>query len=443
MSIRYDELIPRLKRLLPPRLLGQVARDVQFIERLRAIRASRFVWAVVLSRFGSGIPGFAEARHWYERLGGARLWPRPFQMRFKKPAVVGLFERAFEEAVRPWRTRSRGARHPLARWFPDVVAWDSTLVQVTDHLRPVYKGTRGAKASLKVALGISVFGRLPLLAQIIAGHRHDMLVFPPLEAFRKGTLWLFDKGFVAYDRLRDIDAAGQFFLCPMRLNGNAAVERVRLAPLHARRALKAASEEVWLRTLLPRAKKIGRNWDLDVVVWPKTMARSRQSVRVRLVIVPGPDGEQRPYLTNLPADRWSPAFLREAYRLRWQIELVFKELKQDLNLEAMPSRDRNAVLVFAWASLIALALSRAVATWLQPLATLIGLAAEVRPALVTRALRGAVRFLAEALLASARQVSVFLRLLAGDVLREAKAGEREREDSFARLHALIPARAAA
>jgi hypothetical protein len=37
-------------------LLGQVARDVQFIERLRAIRASRFVWAVVLSRFGSGIP---------------------------------------------------------------------------------------------------------------------------------------------------------------------------------------------------------------------------------------------------------------------------------------------------------------------------------------------------------------------------------------------------
>lgn len=443
MAIRYDELIPRLKRLLPARLLGRVARDVQFIERLRAIRASRFVWAVVLSRFGSGIPGFAEARHWYERLGGARLWPRPFQMRFKKPAVVGLFERAFEEAVRPWRMRSSRARHPLARWFPDVVAWDSTLVQVADDLRPVFKGARGAKASLKIALGISVFGRLPLVARLIAGHRHDMLVFPPLDAFRRGTLWLFDKGFVAYDRLRDIDTAGQFFLCPMRLNGNAAVERFRLAPLHARRALKAASKEVWLRTLLPRAKKIGRNWDLDVVVWPKTMARSRQAVRVRLVIVPGPDGEQRPYLTNLPADRWSPSVLREVYRLRWQIELVFKELKQDLNLRAVPSKDPCAVQVFAWASLIALALSRAVATWLQPLATLIGLAASVRPALVTRALRGAVRLLAEALLASARQVSAFLRLLADDVLQEARTDEREREDSFARLHALIPARAPA
>lgn len=443
MAIRYDELIPRLKRLLPPRLLGHIARDVQFIERLRAIRASRFVWAVVLSRFGSGIPGFAEARHWYERLGGARLWPRPFQMRFKKPAVVGLFERAFEEAVEPWRTCRRGPRHPLARWFPDVVAWDSTLVQVADALRPVFKGARGAKASLKVALGISVFGRLPLFAQMIAGHRHDMLVFPRLGAFRKGTLWLFDKGFVAYDRLRDIDAAGQYFLCPMRLNGNAAVERVRLAPAHARHRLKVARKEVWLRSLLSRTKKIGRNWDLDVVVWPKTMARSRQQVRARLVIVPGPDGEQRPYLTNLPADRWTPAFLREAYRLRWQVELVFKELKQDLNLRAVPSKDPCAVLVFAWASLIALALSRAVATWLQPLATLVGLATAVRPALITRALRGAIRFLAAALVTGTAQVGVFLRLLAEDVLREARTGEREREDSFARLTTLIPGRAAA
>lgn len=346
MAIRYDELIPRLKRLLPPRLLGHIARDVQFIERLRAIRASCFVWAVVLSRFGSGIPGFAEARHWYERLGGARLWPRPFQMRFKKAAVVDLFERAFEEAVEPWRTCRRGPRHPLARWFPDVVAWDSTLVQVADALRPVFKGARGAKASLKVALGISVFGRLPLFAQMIAGHRHDMLVFPCLEAFRKGTLWLFDKGFVAYDRLRDIDAAGQYFLCPMRLNGNAALAHARQAPAWVRARLKTG-QAMALRGALPALKRIGRNWDLDVVVWPTARASSHAPFRTRLVVVPGPNGEQRPYLTNLSADRWTPAFLREAYRLRWQVELVFKELKQDLNLRAVPSKDPCAVQVFA------------------------------------------------------------------------------------------------
>jgi hypothetical protein len=34
-----------------------------------------------------------------------------------------------------------------------------------------------------------------------------MTLFPPLDLFVKGTLLLFDKGFVAYDRLRQIQAA--------------------------------------------------------------------------------------------------------------------------------------------------------------------------------------------------------------------------------------------
>jgi hypothetical protein len=141
-------------------------------------------------------------------------------------------------------------------------------------------GARGAKASLKIALGISVFGRLPLVARLMAGHRHDMLVFPPLEAFRNGTLWLFDKGFVTYDRLRDIDAAGQFFLCPMRLNGNAGVVRVRSAPAPVRKMTKRG-EAVSLRGVLPSAKRISRSWDLDVVVWPKTTTRLRRPVHLR------------------------------------------------------------------------------------------------------------------------------------------------------------------
>jgi DDE family transposase len=34
--------------------------------------------------------------------------------------------------------------------------------------------------------------------------------------------------------------------------------------------------------------------------------------------------------------------LRETYRLRWQVELIFKELKQHLSLEVLPSKDQQA-----------------------------------------------------------------------------------------------------
>ena len=439
MSVRYDKLVPALKTLLPDDTLSFLGRAVAFIRRLREIEASVFVWSVVLSRFGSGRPAFEQARQWYERLGGASIWRRPFQMRFKTPRAVRLFEHAFQTAVTPWRDpKRRRARHPLQRCFPDVVAWDSTLMQVDDSLEKVFKGARAAKASLKACVAITVFALLPLIAEIVSGNRHDMLLFPPLHLFQRGTLLLFDKGFACYARLRTIADAGHHYLCPMRLNGNALVVKVRTAPAYARKALRRNPDGVFLRDLLPAKKRLGRVWDLDVLVRPQANATDKTWIRTRLVIVPGPKGKQHPYLTSLAPALWKPRALRELYRLRWQIELVFKELKQHLNLEILPSSDRHAVLVLAWASLLALALSRCVAAWLQPLALMTGLAARARPHLVTRALRSTVRLLGRVLAAPVRRALIYLRDLAQELLLEARTFETTREDSFRRLLPLLP-----
>ena len=440
MSVRYDKLIPALKRLLPEERIDFIGRSVAFIRRLRQISASEYVWAVVLSRFGSGRPGFEQARQWYARLTGTLLWPRPFQIRFKSAATVRLFERTFEEAVAKWRVR-RPARHPLARAFPDIIAWDSSVVQVADELRRIFKGTRSAVASLKVVLGVSIWGLLPVAARIVSGNRHDMILGPDPGLFRRGSLVLLDKGFVAYPRLRELHAGSIFFLCPMRLNGTAQIVGIHSAPAPVRRALRRNPKGIALRSVLDAKKRIRRVWDLRVLVRPKATGADATPFEVRLVIVPGPDGAQRPYLTNLPP-AWAPGAIRELYRLRWQIELVFKELKQHLNLESVPTKDPHAAQVFLWASLLALTLSRTVATWLTPLALLTGLAAKLRPAVLTRALRAHVRTLGRAIHESARTALLLLRLLAEELLDEARQPQPRREDSLRRLVPLLPRAAA-
>jgi hypothetical protein len=439
MSVRYDKLVPALKALLPDDRLNLLGRVVAFIRRLREIRASTFVWSVVLSRFGDGRPAFEQARQWYRRLGGLELWPRPFQMRFKSPATVRLFQRTFESAVGRWRTPTR-SRHPLARRFPDIAVIDSTLLQLADDLRGFFKGTRGAKSSLKALLTISAFGLLPLDAKVVAGNRHDMVLFPELDIFHAGTLLLFDKGFVAYERLAKIASSSLNFLCPMRLNGNATIISVRRAPMHVRVALRRSPEGVRLRDVLPADKRIGKAWDVDIrLTSGNSKGRSRINTECRLVIVPGPDYAQRPYLTNLAPSAWTPPALAELYRLRWQVELVFKELKQHLNLDCLVSKDQHAVQVFAWASLIALALSRAVTMWLSPLVKLVGLGDPLRPALVSRALRGNVRLLGRALVAPSRKALDYLELLADEISVEIRARDLDREDSFKRLIPLLSA----
>lgn len=437
MSIRYDKLTTSLKDRLPAERLEILGRATSFIRRLRQISASTFVWSVVLSRFGQGTPGFEHARQWFNRLTDSEVWPRPFQMRFKAEAAVKLLAASFEEAVKPWRGGGRGVRHRLARRFPDVVAWDSTPVHLADSLRSHFRGLRSAPSQMKVQLAISLFGLLPLAARLVSQHISDHRLGPPLELFRKRTLLLFDRGFSAYQHLRIISEAQLFYLCPLHSNSRAHVVGVHAAPMRVQAALRRQPEGVELSSLLTKHTRVRKVWDLDVMLTPTGHGHDPTPFRARLLIMPGPKGKQRRYVTNLGA-RWSPGALRELYRLRWQVELVFKELKQHLNLESVPTKDPNAAQVFVWASLLALAVSRTVAVCLTPRSQLVGLAADIRPAVLTRALRAMIRLFARLLAAPPEQARELAMVLAEELWEEAHQRATSREDSFKRLAPMLP-----
>jgi hypothetical protein len=433
MKTHYDALVPALKRLLPSEKIDGIGRTIRFIRRLREIGAGAFVWSVVLSRFGQGVPGFEQARRWYQQLTGKRIWPRPFQMRFKSPATVHLLERCFEQAVEPWRRCT--VRHPLARHFADVVVCDSTLVQVSDALRGWFYGTLRTAASLKVLLVVSLWGLRPLAARIVPGHQHDASVEVPLDFLRDGSLVLFDKGFLDYARLQRLSERSVSYICPFKRNCNAQVVRIHAGPNRFRKAVDRSSDGVQLRTILPKDKRIRKTLDLEVLL---TDARQRfqQPLRARLVIAPGSLGCQRAYVTNLRTDRWTAPAIAELYRLRWQIELIFKELKQHLSLRSVPTKDPHAAQVLLWASLVALALSRTVAAWLAP--TWVGLAHVLRPALLSRALRATVGLLANALNRPFSKAKILLELLAQQLMAETRQLAPDRQDSFQRIRALLP-----
>ena len=433
MSARYDRLLLALKRALPPTALDAIGREVRFIRRMRAILASALVFALVMSRFSPEAPGFESGRQWFARLGGALVGRRPFQMRFKVAAVVALFERAFDIAVQSWR---RGTRvcHPLAKLFPDVVAIDSTIVALNDHLRSSFKGTGkkgvgNGQASLKILLAMSVFGRLPLFARLVAGSVHDANLFPALHQFKKGTLLLFDKGFFSASLIHQLIASSVKFLCPLPRRCNPIIVALNRAPRVVRAALARSPDGVRLRELLGRKENVGTFWDVIVRL-------RKNGPSVRMVIAPGLE-VHRPYVTSIAAEACRAPAIAEIYRLRWQVELLFKELKQDLNLASVPTKDPHAAQAFVWASLIALAVSRVVCAALTPSFDP-GLLAEPRPALVTRALRSFHRLLGRAI-ASSRDARALLRIVADEILAELRAFRRGREDTFSRLIPLLTA----
>src|SRR6266542_4110699 len=124
----------------------------------------------------------------------------------------------------------------------------------------------------------------------------------------------------------------------------------------------------------------------------------------------------------------------------WQIRSPcdrFKELKQHLHLEHLPTKDRHAVQIFAWASLIALTISRTVRRWVMPAIEVVGLANKARPMLITRALVATVRLLGRALVLPPRRALLLLRVLADELLAEIATLDILRADSFSRLVPLL------
>src|SRR6516164_1078664 len=74
-------------------------------------------------------------------------------------------------------------------------------------------------------------------------------------------------------------------------------------------------------------------------------------------------------ITTLSAATWSPTDVLYLYRARWQVELVFKKMKQLLCLNQIRSTHRTSVEATVRALVIAWALHESTTTWLRTLLT--------------------------------------------------------------------------
>jgi hypothetical protein len=79
----------------------------------------------------------------------------------------------------------------------------------------------------------------------------------------------------------------------------------------------------------------------------------------------------------LPASTFSAEDITSIYRCRWQVELLFKELKQETNWRKFATHNRAIVEGLVWASLLSLIMRRQIATQLVPLSSVFKVAKNV------------------------------------------------------------------
>jgi hypothetical protein len=173
---------------------------------------------------------------------------------------------------------------------------------------------------------------------------------PPAETLT-GKLLLADRGYQSLDYWAAVHAAGGFFLMRGTHDLNPRIRTVRgphgALPRFAGRRLQDVLHA------LPR-----RRLDVDVE-WDRP---GGQTLRLRLVLIwIRPERAYTVLVSNVARRMLTARQVATLYRLRWQIELVFKEWKSYANLHAFTSANPAIVEGLIWASLCAAALKRSLA----------------------------------------------------------------------------------
>ena len=303
--------------------------------------------------FGAGSEkSLASLRRCYALHAGVTLAPSAFYDRFT-PALAQWLQRILLEVLQKSAGPSRALKGRLSA-FIDLMAIDGTVVRLHDLLEGAYAAcrTNHTKAAAKLTVVMSVTGKGAHSIQLSAERRNDSKLVR-VGPWVKGRLLLFDLGYYGYRLFHSIARQGGFFVTRLKANANPTIVRV----LNGNPA-DAALQGLSLQHVLARLRR--PTFDAIVRVHYKNNRGRGMHTEFRLAAVRNQKAKKyHLYITNVPADRLSAEDIAKTYAVRWEIEILFRQLKSQFRLEEMPSANKDTVHALLYATLLTLAVSNA------------------------------------------------------------------------------------
>ena len=338
----------------------EAARATGCVRRRRAFDGARWVQTLVFGCLGTPRPSLTALTQTAAARGVA-VTPQALDQRFTAAGAACL-ERVLAAAVAA-TVAADPVAIPLLQRFAGVYVLDCTSIALPAVLAPLWPGCgNGAQptaATLKLGVRLELTTGALAGPELAAGRTHDRAIPLARAPLPPTALRVADLGFWKLDGLRDLSAAGGFWLS--RLHAQVAVfdaagHRWEVGALVAAQG----REEVELPVTLGLTHRLPARL-LARRVPPEVAAARRRRLRAEAKRRGDAVSQERLaladwllFVTNVPADRLSLAEALVVARARWQIELLFKLWKSHGQVDASRSAQPWRVLCELYATLIAL-----------------------------------------------------------------------------------------
>ena len=230
---------------------------------------------------------------------------------------VGFFKDLFGEMYA--LCAAKAPRHKF-RFKSKLLSMDATTIKLCLSLFP-WASFRQGKGGIKMHTVLDHNGGIPMLLTVTDAKSHENRIARATELPR-GSIVVFDKGYINYSWFQELGCKEVSFVT--RLKRNAKYRLLERRPVNRKTGvtsdhiieITACGKKLRLRRIGYRDKETGHHYE---------------------------------FLTN--HFKLSPRTIADIYKDRWQIELFFKEIKQNLRIKHFVGNSENAVMIQLYTAL--------------------------------------------------------------------------------------------
>ena len=248
---------------------------------------------------------------------GLRVIARSTVADANKSRPVDFFKDLFSEMYALCATKAPSHKF---RFKSKLYSMDASTIKLCLQLFPWAK-FRKTKAGIKMHTVLDHNGYVPAFVNVTEAKIHEARVAPQIE-FQPGSIIVFDRGYNNYNWFEALTEKRIFFVT--RLKRNAAYKLLD-------------------RFTVNRKKGVTSDHRIEVTRNKTSLILRRIGYRDALT------GKHYVFLTNNFS--LCARTIADIYKERWQIELFFKEIKQNLHIKRFVGNSENAVLIQIYTAL--------------------------------------------------------------------------------------------
>ncbi len=249
---------------------------------------------------------------------GAGLLTRSNLSRMNESKPYELYEALFAKLLVRCQGTSPG--HGF-RFKNPLYSLDASTIDLCLSVFP-WADFRSTKGAIKLHVGLNHDGYLPEFIHITEGKVHEVNI-GKLMQFPKGSIIAMDRGYTDYSWYKSLNDQGLFFVTRQKRNAD-------------------------YRVVKRQAVDKSQGLTSDQIIRFTGKQKSKQCpIEIRRIGYRDPEsGKHYVFLTN--HRKLSAQTIAAIYKSRWQVELFFKWIKQNLEIKSFIGVSKNAVMTQIW-----------------------------------------------------------------------------------------------